>query len=162
MRLILQGERAFETRTGGTFAPFGQLGVRYDGGDAETGAGLELGAGLRYSSSPLTIEGRVRGLVAHEDSGYREWGASGSIRVQPGESGRGFSLSLAPVWGEAASGAERLWSARDARELEPSRAFEAEGRLKAEVGYGAAVPHARGVMTHYAGLTLADGGSRIL
>ena len=30
------------------------------------------------------MEGRVRTLVAHADSGYEEWGASGSIQVVPG------------------------------------------------------------------------------
>ena len=112
------------------------------------------------TSGPLTIEGQVRTLVAHEDSGYEEWGASGSIRVQPSESGRGMSLSLAPVWGEAASGAERLWAARDARELDPSDTFEPEGRLEAEVGYGLPVRHTRGLLTPYAGLTLAGEGAQ--
>ena len=160
VRLIVEGARSFETGNGATITPTGQVGVRYDGGDAETGAGLELGAGLRYHQGPLTIEGQVRGLVAHEEDGYREWGASGAIRVQPSASGRGLSLALAPVWGEATSGAERLWSARDAREFDPSRAFEPEGRLEAEMGYGLLVPHTRGLLTPYAGLTLAGGGSQ--
>ena len=33
----------------------------------------------------LTIEGAVRGLLAHEDSDYQEWGASGSLRIDPGD-----------------------------------------------------------------------------
>ena len=160
VRLIVEGARSFETGNGATITPTGQVGVRHDGGDAETGTGLELGAGLRYHQGPLTIEGRVRVLVAHEEDGYREWGASGALRVQPSASGRGLRLALAPVWGEAASGAERLWSARDARELGPSRAFEPGGRLEAEMGYGLLVPHARGLLTPYAGLTLAGGGSQ--
>ena len=59
----------------------------------------------------------MRTLVAHEDSDYREWGASGAVRLGPGERGRGLSFSLAPTWGAASSGMERLWSARDARGL---------------------------------------------
>ena len=159
VRLIVEGTRAFETASGGTFTPTGELGVRYDEGDAETGAGLEVGAGLRYGAGPLAVEGRVRGLVAHADSGYREWGASARVTVQPDRSGWGLSLSVAPVWGDPASGAGRLWSARDARELDPSRAFDAEARLDAEMGYGFAVPHGRGLVTPYAGLTLADEGA---
>ena len=160
VRLIVQGERMYEVADGATLSPTGEVGVRYDGGEAETGGGLELGARIRYSSGPLTIEGQVRGLVAHEDSGYREWAASGGIRVGPRDGGRGLGLSLAPVWGEAASGADRLWSARSARELDPDRAFTSAGRLEAEAGYGFAVPHARGLVTPYAGLTLAGEGSR--
>ena len=82
LRLILQGERQFAMEGGGTFVPSGEIGVRIDGGDAETGTGLELGAGMRYARGPITIEGQVRALVAHEESGYEEWGASGAIRDQ--------------------------------------------------------------------------------
>ena len=83
LRLILEGNRAFELGNGATFTPSAELGLRHDGGDAETGTGVEAGAGLRYSAEALTVEGRVRALVAHEATGYREWGASGAIRVTP-------------------------------------------------------------------------------
>ena len=83
LRLILEAERQFAMEGGGTFVPSGEVGVRIDGGDAETGTGLELGAGVRYARGPITIEGQVRALVAHEESGYQEWGASGAIRCQP-------------------------------------------------------------------------------
>jgi len=162
LRAIVEAERTYETGNGGTLTPIGQIGLRLDGGDAETGAGLELGGGLRYASGLFSIEGQLRGLFAHEDSGYKEWGASGSIRVEPRDGGRGLSLSLAPVWGEAASGADRLWSARNARELDPNRAFEPEGCLEAGVGYGLPVPHTRGLVTPYADLTLAGEGGRAI
>ena len=55
---------------------------------------------MRYARGPVTIEGQVRALVAHEASGYEEWGASGAIRIAPSASGRGLTLSIAPVWGE--------------------------------------------------------------
>ena len=40
----------------------------------------------------------MRTLVAHEDSDYEEWGASGAIRVSPNASGRGLTLSIAPAY----------------------------------------------------------------
>ena len=144
----------------GTLIPSGEVGLRIDGGDAETGTGLEVGAGMRYSTGPLTIEGQVRALVAHEESGYQEWGASGAIRVAPSASGRGLTLSLAPVWGSAGSQAERIWGARDARELGQDADFEATARLETELGYGLGVPGTRGVVTPYAGLSLSEGSSR--
>ena len=70
-----------EATAGRSFPP-AKSGVRVDGGDAETGTGLEVGAGMRYARGPVTIEGQVRALVAHEESGYEEWGASGAIRDQ--------------------------------------------------------------------------------
>ena len=102
----------------------------------------------------------MRTLIAHEESGYEEWGASGSIRVNPGASGRGLTFAISPVWGAAGSQAERLWEARDARELGQDAEFEATGRLEAELGYGIGVPGTRGVVTPYAGVSLAEGSSR--
>ena len=101
LRLILEAKRQFAMEGDGTFVPSGEVGVRIDGGDAETGTGLEIGAGVRYARGPITIEGQVRALVAHEASGYQEWGASGAIRiVNPSASGRGLSLCHRPGVGE--------------------------------------------------------------
>ena len=160
LRLIVEGERRFELGASATLTPSGEVGVRLDGGDAETGAGVELGVAARLESGSFAMEGRVRGLVAHEDTGYEEWGASGAVRIRPGASGRGLTLSIQPVWGRAASAAEQLWSAPDARAFERGEAFEAEGRLEAELGYGLSVPGTVGVVTPYTGLSLIEKGSR--
>ena len=141
VRLILEGSRAFETGGGGVLTPGVEFGLRHDGGDAETGTGVELGGRVSYEDpeTGLSVEARVRTLVAHEDSDYREWGASGAVRLSPGERGRGLSFSLSPTWGAASSGMERLWSARDARGLAPGHGFEAGQRLEGELGYGLAL-----------------------
>ena len=97
-------------------------------------------AELRFARGPMTIEGQVRALVVHEASGYEEWGANGAIRVAPSASGRGLTLSIAPVWGNAGSASERLWSARNAGELGAGQEFEATARLETELGYGIVVP----------------------
>ena len=157
LRLIVQGERQFELEGGATFVPSAELGLRVDDGDAETGAGIEMGVGARYARGALSIEGQFRALVAHEASGYEEWGASGALRVNPSASGRGLSLSITPVWGKAGSRTEGLWSARDARDLEPGGEFEARGRIETELGYGIGVPGSRGVVTPYTGLSFGEG-----
>ena len=83
---------------------------------------------------------------------YREWGASGSVRIDPGASGRGLSLTLSPTWGAASSGTERLWGLRDASGLGArDDEFDPGRRLDAEVGYGFVVLDGRGVATPYAG-----------
>ena len=160
LRLIVEGERSFEVASGATFTPSAQLGVRHDGGDAETGTGVEVGAGLRYTVGAVTIEAQARTLLAHEASGYEEWGMSGAVRVTPGASGRGLTLSIAPAWGQTGSAAERLWSARDASALGSDSEFEPESRLEMDVGYGFGLAHGRGVLTPYAGFTLGDAGNR--
>ncbi len=162
LRLVLEGSHRIELAGGQTLTPTLEVGLRHDGGDAETGAGIEVGGGLRYADPALglTVEAKARTLVAHADSGYREWGASGSVRIDPGASGRGLSLTLAPAWGAASGGADRLWSLRDARQFAANDAFEPAGRLDAEAGYGFGAFGGRGLMTPYAGLALSETGAR--
>ena len=162
LRLVLEAGRSFALGEGAVLAPALELGLRHDGGDAETGTGVEVGGRIRYSDtgSGLTVEANARTLVAHEDSGYREWGAGGSVRLDPGASGRGLSLAFSPVWGTPSSGVDRLWSARDAAGLAPGEEFEAERRLEGEIGYGFGAFGGRGVVTPYAGVGLAEAGDR--
>ena len=162
LRLVLEAGRPFALGEGAVLTPALELGLRHDGGDAETGTGVEVGGSIRYTDagSGLTVEANARKLIAHEDSGYEEWGAGGSVRLDPGASGRGLSLTLAPVWGTPSSGVERLWSARDAAGLAPGGEFEATRRLNAELGYGLGAPRGLGVVTPYAGLSLAEGDGR--
>ena len=159
LRLALEGSRSFALGEGAVLTPGLEVGLRHDGGDAETGTGIELGARIAWAdaASGLSMEASARTLIAHEDSGYEEWGASGSVRLDPGASGRGLSLTVAPTLGAASSGVERLWSLRDARELANDDEFEAEGRLDAELAYG--LP-AFGAFTGtpYAGLGLSENG----
>ena len=159
LRLLLEGSRSFgfgETRT---LTPTLELGVRRDGGDAETGAGVDIGGSLRYVDAALglTIDAGGRYLAAHEDDAYREWGASASIRIDPGTPGRGLTLAIAPSWGAAAAGgAERLWSLTDARGLaDGGYAADPSLRLDANVGYGLGAFRGRGGMLPFAGLRLA-------
>ena len=160
LRLLLDASHHFETGDGATLTPRFEVGLRRDGGDAETGAGMEVGAGLRYARSGFTVEGSVRALLAHEASDYEEWGASGSVRVDPGVNGRGISLRVTPTLGAGPSGVERLWSAPDSSALARGTGFEPGRRLDAEVGYGLAAPRGFGVATPYAGLSLAGDRER--
>ena len=99
VRLLLTGRHRHMLATGAALTPNVELGLRYDDGAAETGAGVELGGGLRYADPArgLTVEATARSLLAHEDGGYEEWGLSGSLQLDPGRLGRG--LSTAPRLG---------------------------------------------------------------
>ena len=162
VRLALEGSRAFSAGPGATLTPVLELGLRHDEGDAETGTGVEAGFAVRYAypARGLTVEGRMRGLLVHSDSAYRDWGASGSIRLDPGVSGRGVSLSIAPVLGNASGGVEQLWSRSAATGLAPGDTFAAEAGLDAELGYGLLPPTRRGVLTPYVGCSIAGDGAR--
>ena len=117
LRLVLEGSRGFAWAEGRRLTPTMEVGLRHDWGDAETGFGLELGGRVHYADPALglTIDAAVRGLLAHEDSDYQEWGASGSLRLAPGARGQGLALTLAPAWGAASSGVNGLWSRQTTR-----------------------------------------------
>ena len=162
VRLVLEGGRSFAVGPDARFRPSLELGVRHDGGDAETGTGLEIGGGVRYAdaASGLSVEARARMLAAHADSNYEEWGASATARLDPGERGRGLSLSLSPTIGSAGSATDRLWGAHDAHGFAPGGEFEAARGLRAEAGYGLSLLGDRFTGTPNLGFGLADGGAR--
>ena len=163
LRLMLEGSRAFALGGGGALTPSFEVGLRHDMGDAETGTGIEIGGGLSYTDpgSSLSVDAKVRGLVAHEDANYSEWGASGSVRIEPDAAGRGLSLTLKPVWGTAEGRTERLWSAGNARGLAADGAADPGNGLEAEMGYGFSVLDGRGVATPFAGLTRSGESERL-
>ena len=163
LRAMLEGSRRFALEGGGALTPSLEAGLLHDGGDAETGTGIEVGGGLSYTdpATGITVDAKARGLVAHEDTDYTEWGASGSVRIEPDASGRGLSLRIAPTWGADSGGAERLWSAGDARGLAPDGTVDPGSRLEAEVGYGFSVFGGRGVATPQAAWSRAERGEAL-
>ena len=145
-------------RPGLQVTPNVELGLRYDDGAAETGAGVELGGGLRYADAVrgLTVEATARSLLAHEDGGYEEWGLSGSLQLDPGRLGRGLSLRLASGWGLTDSGTDDVMAATN--RLGP----DAGGRdrppgagSKSEWAYGLDVPRTHGLLTPYGSVEMA-------
>ena len=85
VRLGLEGSRRFALgEDGAGFVPSFEVGLRRDGGDAETGFGADIGGGLSPSRSDgLVADLSARGLVAHEVSGFHEWGASAAFGLRP-------------------------------------------------------------------------------
>ena len=161
-RVILEGSRGVTWEDGRSLTPTVEVGLRHDWGNAETGFGLELGGRVRYADPALglTIEGALRVLLAHEDSAYQEWGASGTVRLAPGPAGRGLSVTLAPTWGAATGGVEGLWSRQTTAGLAPATRSTPTGRLAADVGYGLPAPFGSGLLTPYAGTVLAASETR--
>ena len=163
-RLLVEGSHVRQLASGATFTPAVELGVRHDGGDGDTGTGLETGASMRYFNpeSGLTVEGRAHTLLNHSDE-YDEWGVSGLIRLDPGASGLGLALSIRPVIGPTAAGARHLWESGVAGALESARPVREH--LNTRIAYGRVADgwHGlQGVLTPYADLSLDGEGSRRL
>ena len=142
VRLMLEGSGSVALG-GVVLRPRVEAGLRYDGGDAETGAGIELGGGLGYAAGRIAVQVNARGLVAHEDAAYEEWGFSGSVQYRPGKDGRGLTMQLGSAWGATQSGVQSLWARADASGLARSTGFQAAQRFQAELGYGLAGPKGR-------------------
>ena len=152
-RMTLEAIRGFSLDSGARLETSLEAGLRYDGGDGTTGAGAELGGGLRYANlgGGLVIEGKARALVGGKGD-TEEWGLSGLITYNPAANGRGLSFSLTPSYGATASGVERLWQ----QGLDDS--LEAQGgndgynytpNLNLRLDYGMDVSGMHGLVTPY-------------
>ena len=138
-RTGLEGSRDYALAGRLLLRPSVEVGLRHDGGDAETGAGMDVGAGLIVSdaSTGLSVDVRVRMLVVHQAEGFRERGMALSLTYNPTPSTPlGFTARVAPSWGgEAASGAEAMWG-REAMAGMAHGGLASGNRLDGEVGYG--------------------------
>ena len=157
VRLAAEAGRTWALPEGGTLTPSLEVGARWDGGDGETGAGMELGGGLEWVSDGLSVGARGRALVAHRGA-VEEWGVSGSARLSPGSGGRGWSFALTPRWGASESGLAQLWDEGMAGRVLPGAA--AAARLETELGYGFALRRGTGVVTPHAGFDYEADGAR--
>ena len=91
----------------GELTPRLEVGIRHDGGEAETGYGADIGGGLAWSDPERGIAADVsaRGLVTHQAGGLRDTGISGSLSWQSDPStGRGPSLTLSQALGGSSRG----------------------------------------------------------
>ena len=158
LRLRTEVSHARKLSAGKSLTPWGELGVRHDGGDGQHGTGLEVGGGLRFQDlgGGLTAESYGRWLASHHGT-LQEWGFGALLRYAPGRSGRGPSVSLGPSWGDTASGVQRLWE----RGVTDPMLYEVPGsRLDAQFGYGFTAFRGRGLLTPYARLSLAHDAAR--
>ena len=152
LRLLLEASREVKFAEA-VLTPSLEVGLRFDGGDAETGTGVEVGGGIRWSNTRgLAVEIRARGLLAHEEKDYEEWGVSASVVLAAGAGGRGLSMRLGSSFGAASSGVDRLWAQRAAA----GGVFDPASTLDAEVAYG--LDAWGGLLTPYTGLSVSEGG----
>ncbi len=114
-----------------------EVGVRHDGGDAETGFGVEVGGGVAWLHPglglSLDLEGRT--LIAHEANRRRDMGFSAALAFDPSpQSRQGPKLSLRQDFGgQVTGGLDALFAANP---LVERRGHEADGRWTAEAAWG--------------------------
>ena len=164
LRLGLEGTRPVRLVDRAVLTPSVELGVRHDGGAAETGLGTDVGAGLAWvdPARGLSAELRGRGLLTHKSKSFRDRGISGAFAWGPSEDGRGPRLSLTQTFGGASSGgADALLERRTVHGLaanDDGGEDLSSRRLAARFGYGFAAFADGFTWTPEAGIELSDTG----
>ena len=161
LRLGLDGSWPLALDDGAAVTPRLTLGLRHDGGDAETGFGADIGGGVTFEgpAQGLTVSLEGRGVLTHEASGFRDRGLAGSLAWSPQPSGRGPELTLTQTVGAEASGGKDALLARETLEgLAANDDGDGRRRLEVRFGYGIGVSGGRFTMTPEIGLGLSDAG----
>ena len=165
LRLGLEGSWRFSldggdagAAPGASLVPKLELGARHDGGDAETGLGIELGGGIAWVHPALGLSLDVSGrtLIAHEDGALEDRGFAAALGFDPRpETERGPSFSLRQNFGgQATGGLDALFAPAT---LDERSGAEATSRWTAEAAYGLPAFGGRWTASPHAGLGLAPG-----
>ena len=162
LRTALEGSQSMTIAGRMALTPSVEIGIRQDGGDAETGRGMDLGAGLVLADgvTGLAVDIRVRRLLVHQAEGFAESGMSISVSYNPTPSTPlGFTARVSPAWGgDAMSGAEALWGRESMAGMGNDPLMNGGGqRLDTEVGYGLPIG-SRFVGTPRAGVRTSEYG----
>ena len=104
-RLGLEATRPFPLANGSSFLPTMEMGIRQDGGDAETGFGMDLGAGIAWKDPQRGISGELKGrtLLSHAEEDFQDQGLALSFSWDPSPSNRGPYLSMGHAMGATAT-----------------------------------------------------------
>ncbi len=158
LRLGLEGGYRTATEGGGHVTPKLEIGARHDGGDAETGFGVELGGGLAWVDPGLGLSLDVSGrtLIAHGNDDLKDRGFAASLAFDPDPATkRGPSLTLAQDWGgQAKGGLDALFTPQT---LDRRGGGEATARWRAEAAWGFPAFSGRFTGSPHVGLGLATG-----
>ena len=160
LRLGLEGSYRMALGGGGSLVPKLEVGARHDGGDAETGFGVELGGGIAWSDPALGLSLDVSGraLVAHGNDDLKDRGCAASLAFDPDPAtGRGPSLSLRQEFGgRAQGGLDALF--QPATLEDRAGGGEASSRWTLEAGWGVAAFGGRFVGTPHVGVSASAFG----
>ena len=156
VRFGLEGRWRIAMEDDGHLTPTLELGARHDGGDAETGVGVEFGGGLAWSAPALGLSLDLSGrtLIAHEDDALKDRGVSAAFVFDPTPaSERGPSFGLRQDFGgRAEGGLDALFTSAP---LEERTGSEAQSRWVLEAAWGVPVLKGRFTGSPHVGMGLS-------
>ncbi len=139
-RLGLEATRPFPLANGASLLPSMEVGIRQDSGDAETGFGMDLGAGVTWKDPERGISGELKGrtLLFHAEEDFQDQGLALSFSWKPSPSNRGPSLSMGHSMGlSTEEGIDALLNPTVLDRLDGLDASPSNGQqFKAELAYG--------------------------
>ena len=162
IRVGLEATRPVPLANGASLIPSMTLGLRHDRGDAETGFGVDLGAGLSWSAPELGISGELKGrtLLTHAEQDFQDQGLALSFSWDPSPSNNlGPSLSMRHTMGGQATGGMDALLNPVAMEL-PDTGSSSGQSLETQLAYGLAVFGERFNLTPALGLALSPDSRR--
>ena len=163
VRVGLEATRPVPLANGASLIPSMTLGLRHDRGDAETGFGVDLGAGLSWSAPELGISGELKGrtLLTHAEQDFQDQGLALSFSWDPSPSNNlGPSLSMRHAMGGQATGGMDALLNPVAMELPDGYGSSSGQSLEAQLAYGLAVFGERFTLTPALGLALTPDSRR--
>ena len=166
-RLMLEWVHDLPLAAGRSLSLQLEAGGRFDGGDADRGAGVETGFRLGYldANSGLDVVMLGRVLVVHE-SDYRDWGLGVQASWDPGEKQRGFRVSVTSTRGQDGVGRTTLWNNANMVTRPPgmgAMGMSSQSRMEIEVAYygGLKTLGLPGLLTPYSRLRWAGQGREL-
>ncbi len=166
-RLMLEWVHDLPLAAGRSLSLQLEAGGRFDGGDADRGAGMETGFRLGYldANSGLDVVMLGRVLVVHE-SDYRDWGLGVQASWDPGEKQRGFRVSVTSTRGQDGVGRTTLWNNANMVTRPPgmgAMGMSSQSRMEIEVAYygGLKTLGLPGLLTPYSRLRWAGQGREL-
>ncbi len=141
----------------GQVTPRLEVGIRQDGGDAETGTGLEVGGGIAWHDTNLGLSLDLSGrtLVSHDSDDLKDRGVAASFTFDPEpQSQQGLSLTVNQDWGgQSTGGLDALFAEESISERTGSAS---ESRWNAQAAYGFSMLSGRFTGSPYIGTGITD------
>ncbi len=141
----------------GQVTPRLEVGIRQDGGDAETGTGLEVGGGIAWHDTNLGLSLDLSGrtLVSHDSDDLEDRGVAASFTFDPEpQSQQGLSLTVNQDWGgQSTGGLDALFAEESISERTGSAS---ESRWNAQAAYGFSMLSGQFTGSPYIGTGITD------